>query len=808
MHEYEEAILNDSKEQPTLVSQDVNIYMEEASVSLPTSSLVLAEASPILSFLLKSQSHCDGCEKKIAITLVGEERRTVQHLLDFLHTKYLRHPRRSAPEMEEWEKINNLAHRLHIEFVEAPSYFVYNDQDNDHHDLDMDVVEFKLEDDIEESLTIIDISSIRKNLQEKENVPCVSSSISQSVIGEVDARTNQLKRVSSKAKITRNPEKRIKLTKNKLERSSTETEETPVPELEIPNQAWPPNTFPESQDVIKHANPDHVFTPKDVRSTRLKREAETPKKLNPQNDKKYGRMRRYCGTCKGCSLPEDCGQCTHCLDKPKFGGPGIKKQKCELRWCDHQPRINRGPGSLRKEAVKCNDCGEEYFFGQLLTNHMKVIHDKYDVDCGYHKIRDPSLTLKRVDKNNKFKHLFEEEMKDNNMEKEINTILVMKEKLKMALRGKKSPSKKSSLPSERSQSDNQKGSLKCAFCNVSEKSRSDLYGHYSRTHFKAEIAAYAGTETKECKTHNVIFKCQIGMVVHFGRVHNLLETFLPKEHHIPLSSRAVKSVETLTNTPDPSHIQTIEIKLPEVLQGAINSHVNNTTKTVQNSRHKKANKVIKKVKSPFLEDIAMQERQKIKIKLNHGPKKNWTAQNWTKIVFQQQAQAPPQPSTSMVAHTVMIPMAANLDTSFMTHKISDMRTAQCSVCSEQFATIRRAIIHEVEVCQSLARQCHPSFKLNIFQCSICHRNFVLQRKFELHMTRHNLSDKEECGAEDEVSIIAANDVDTSSSDGDMMVTLDSPTKAKELFSKKMLKLCELKASRVREVFDSDSDEDE
>mmetsp|Transcript_20113 Transcript_20113/g.51198 ORF Transcript_20113/g.51198 Transcript_20113/m.51198 type:complete len:558 (-) Transcript_20113:735-2408(-) len=28
---------------------------------------------------------------------------------------------------------------------------------------------------------------------------------------------------------------------------------------------------------------------------------------------------------------EDCGKCTFCLDKPKYGGPGTKRQKCELK---------------------------------------------------------------------------------------------------------------------------------------------------------------------------------------------------------------------------------------------------------------------------------------------------------------------------------------------------------------------------------------------------------------------------------------------------------------------------------------------
>ena len=32
-------------------------------------------------------------------------------------------------------------------------------------------------------------------------------------------------------------------------------------------------------------------------------------------------------------LTPDCGSCSNCKDKPKFGGPGTKKQKCMIRKC-------------------------------------------------------------------------------------------------------------------------------------------------------------------------------------------------------------------------------------------------------------------------------------------------------------------------------------------------------------------------------------------------------------------------------------------------------------------------------------------
>ena len=41
---------------------------------------------------------------------------------------------------------------------------------------------------------------------------------------------------------------------------------------------------------------------------------------------------KACSKCTGCKR-ENCGECEYCLDMPKFGGPGLIKQKCELRLC-------------------------------------------------------------------------------------------------------------------------------------------------------------------------------------------------------------------------------------------------------------------------------------------------------------------------------------------------------------------------------------------------------------------------------------------------------------------------------------------
>ncbi|TNN75525.1 Histone-lysine N-methyltransferase 2B [Liparis tanakae] len=62
---------------------------------------------------------------------------------------------------------------------------------------------------------------------------------------------------------------------------------------------------------------------------------ETRQKTAQEAPPKKGRRSRRCGQCPGCQIPEDCGACTNCLDKPKFGGRNIKKQCCKMRKCQN-----------------------------------------------------------------------------------------------------------------------------------------------------------------------------------------------------------------------------------------------------------------------------------------------------------------------------------------------------------------------------------------------------------------------------------------------------------------------------------------
>ena len=52
----------------------------------------------------------------------------------------------------------------------------------------------------------------------------------------------------------------------------------------------------------------------------------------PYYSPNLGSKRKRCYSCSAC-LREDCGTCKFCVNKPKYGGPGKKKQCCVKRCC-------------------------------------------------------------------------------------------------------------------------------------------------------------------------------------------------------------------------------------------------------------------------------------------------------------------------------------------------------------------------------------------------------------------------------------------------------------------------------------------
>ena len=69
-------------------------------------------------------------------------------------------------------------------------------------------------------------------------------------------------------------------------------------------------------------------------AAKSKAKSGTKVKVNNARVKKVS-----CRVCEPCLRP-DCSQCTFCLDKPKFGGPGKKKQKCIEKVCQNMSLYN------------------------------------------------------------------------------------------------------------------------------------------------------------------------------------------------------------------------------------------------------------------------------------------------------------------------------------------------------------------------------------------------------------------------------------------------------------------------------------
>ena len=128
----------------------------------------------------------------------------------------------------------------------------------------------------------------------------------------------------------------------------------------------------EGLDVLKSSAPKKLITassdatanlPNGVSPKKEKKDDSSPQKVSPQFDNSRGtssstsssintspssKSTRACGNCEACKHP-DCGTCSNCLDKPKFGGEHKKKQKCIMRRCPHHENKSKRPSVMSSD---------------------------------------------------------------------------------------------------------------------------------------------------------------------------------------------------------------------------------------------------------------------------------------------------------------------------------------------------------------------------------------------------------------------------------------------------------------------------
>ena len=107
-----------------------------------------------------------------------------------------------------------------------------------------------------------------------------------------------------------------------------------------------------------------------------------------------GTKRRRCGSCSACQCP-DCGTCVFCKDKPKFGGPGRRKQCCERKKCQQLCSLPTPKKScLDKQSLGGKKCplqsNKADLSGNSQPNPMKPCSTYFRVSSSTRKKNTPS----------------------------------------------------------------------------------------------------------------------------------------------------------------------------------------------------------------------------------------------------------------------------------------------------------------------------------------------------------------------------------------------------------------------------------
>ena len=232
-----------------------------------------------------------------------------------------------------------------------------------------------------------------------------------------------------------------------------------------------------------------------------------------QKKKRHVKHRKNCGSCSGCDREEDCGNCHFCLDKHKFGGEGIQKQKCKLKWCKlkipkHKRKYWRQ--DTRDSLEKQNIVAPKHATQQNYQENRGGESTKLSSPKSAVRVREFFITRGKR----------QSRQRDNDPE---NAPLPLRKRSKPMLFDASDQRKEGTTVQP----------LKCFQCGKKEKGRSHMYGHYARCHFKDDLFQRLQGNKKDCEEHNLSFKTDSEMVTHYGSVHDMVEEFLPSSQHIP-----------------------------------------------------------------------------------------------------------------------------------------------------------------------------------------------------------------------------------------------------------------------------------
>lgn len=112
---------------------------------------------------------------------------------------------------------------------------------------------------------------------------------------------------------------------------------------------------------------------------------------SPSSVRKKGKglRRKRCGNCSGCTR-SNCGECIFCLDMPRFGGPGSKKQACEQRAC-----VEEEDGHVEDDTFAKENLNNSFDIGKIsMFNEIKCKSPKNEPELPYDTDMTPNTKKK------------------------------------------------------------------------------------------------------------------------------------------------------------------------------------------------------------------------------------------------------------------------------------------------------------------------------------------------------------------------------------------------------------------------------